>query len=468
MLRGASPVMPVAPAPGGIGLRHYGLLGFLAFPFAIMQGPGLAILPNLYAQRFSLDLASLGAALLVVKLVFDAALNPVIGYLSDRTPGPAGRRKPWIVAGVALSVMGVYRLYVPPADASLEYLLIWISVVTAGWTVLDVAYTAWSAELTHDYDARSRIAFTRQLFNNLGLLALGFTPLMFSRENAMDFDVLRAAAVFSMVAMPLVTLLTVLLVPQGDSHRPQAGVNPLRSLLHTLGNRPFQWFCAYSVVTYLAMGSASAMFFLFFSSYLKLGSHFTLVLVNSMFWALVSVPLWSRLILRVSKQAVVVGGSVVMILSMLMAHIIDPGPRALPLYMLMDASWYVALMAIESGLRAMLGDIVDFGQLKSGEQRAGEFAAVWSLVTKGALAAGTAVAYQVVARFGFDPAAATITPEGVTGMKLSMGALPATLMLPALALAFAYPLTRARAVVVRRSLERRADRAERNTAESAG
>jgi Na+/melibiose symporter-like transporter len=53
-------------------------------------------------------------------------------------------------------------------------------------------------------------------------------------------------------------------------------------------------------------------------------------------------------------------------------------------------------------------------------------------------------------------------------MKLSMGALPATLMLPALALAFAYPLTRARAVVVRRSLERRADRAERNTAESAG
>jgi Na+/melibiose symporter-like transporter len=157
-----------------------------------------------------------------------------------------------------------------------------------------------------------------------------------------------------------------------------------------------------------------------------------------------------------------------MILSMLMAHIIDPGPRALPLYMLMDASWYVALMAIESGLRAMLGDIVDFGQLKSGEQRAGEFAAVWSLVTKGALAAGTAVAYQVVARFGFDPAAATITPEGVTGMKLSMGALPATLMLPALALAFAYPLTRARAAVVRRSLERRADRAERNTAERAG
>lgn len=459
--------MPVAPVQGVIGLRHYGLLGFLAFPFAIMQGPGLAILPNLYAQRFSLDLASLGAALLVVKLAFDAALNPVIGFLSDRTPGPAGRRKPWIVAGVALSVVGVYRLYVPPADASLEYLVIWISVVTAGWTVLDVGYTAWSAELTHDYDARSRIAFTRQLFNNLGLLALAFAPLVFSRESAMDFDVLRVAAVFSMVAMPLVTLLTVLLVPQGDSHVPQASMNPIRSFMQTLRNRPFQWFCACSFMTFLAMGSAGAMFFLFFSSYLKLGSHFTLVLVNSMFWALVSVPVWSRLILRVSKQSVVVGGSLVMIFSMLLAHLIDPGPRALPLYMLMDASWYVALMAIESGLRAMLGDIVDFEQLKTGEQRAGEFTAAWSLVTKGALAAGVAIAYQLVARFGFDPAAENITSEGVTGIKLSMGALPATLMLPALALAFAFPLTRARAAVVQRSLERRADRVARKMARGA-
>jgi len=437
-----------------IGRREYGLLGFLAFPFVIMQGPGLAILPNLYAQKFPIDLAELGVALLVVRLLFDAALNPVIGYLSDRTRTPIGRRKPWIIIGAAISVFGIYQLYVPPQQASLHYLVIWISVVTAGWTIFDVAYTAWSAELTHDYDGRARIAFIRQFFSNAGLLCLALAPFALSRTHEMDFDVLHAAAWFSLLAMPLVAALTLVTVPQGDSHVPTESANPLRSLMRTLSNRPFQWFCGYSFFVYLAMGSAGALFFLFFSSYLKLGPHFTLVTVNSMAWAIASIPVWNRVIERTSKRTVMLGGTIVLIGSLLMAHVLYPGKLALPLYMVMDASWYISLVAIESAMRASIGDIVDFDQLRTREQRAGEFTAAWTLTCKAALAIGSASAYSIVALFGFDPKAETVTEHGALGLKVTMGAFPASLLLIAIALVLAFPLTRARSAVVRRAVER--------------
>jgi Na+/melibiose symporter-like transporter len=85
----------VAQASSGARTSAYYLFGSFALPFMIMQGPGLAILPNLYAERFHFDLARLGVTLLVVRLVFDALLNPIVGLCSDRTESrcrPAPRR----------------------------------------------------------------------------------------------------------------------------------------------------------------------------------------------------------------------------------------------------------------------------------------------------------------------------------------------------------------------------------------
>src|ERR1700677_3881776 len=89
------------------------LFGSFALPFMIMQGPGLAILPNLYAEHFHFNLATLGVTLLLVRIVFDALLNPIVALCSDRTESRFGQRKPWLLAGAALGTVGIFNLYVP-------------------------------------------------------------------------------------------------------------------------------------------------------------------------------------------------------------------------------------------------------------------------------------------------------------------------------------------------------------------
>ena len=58
----------------------YGLMGL---PLAFVALPLYVILPNHYAKAFGVPLATLGAILLGARL-FDAAIDPLLGRLSDR------------------------------------------------------------------------------------------------------------------------------------------------------------------------------------------------------------------------------------------------------------------------------------------------------------------------------------------------------------------------------------------------
>lgn len=51
-----------------------------------------------YVDILGLDLRAYGIVM-VVYAVIDAIGNPVLGYLSDRTRTPFGRRRPWLVVG---------------------------------------------------------------------------------------------------------------------------------------------------------------------------------------------------------------------------------------------------------------------------------------------------------------------------------------------------------------------------------
>ena len=86
-----------------------------AFPLAIILFPAYAILPSFYASHTRIPLATIGIILLASRL-FDAVIDPFIGYLSDNTRSRWGARKPWLVVGTVASMICVYPLYVPSPD----------------------------------------------------------------------------------------------------------------------------------------------------------------------------------------------------------------------------------------------------------------------------------------------------------------------------------------------------------------
>ena len=83
-----------------VDLFSYGLLGL---PLAAGTLPVYLFVPTFYAEELGLGLAAVGAVLFWTRLL-DVVSDPIIGWLSDRTPGRFGRRVPWIVIASSTSI----------------------------------------------------------------------------------------------------------------------------------------------------------------------------------------------------------------------------------------------------------------------------------------------------------------------------------------------------------------------------
>ena len=73
--------------------------GLADMPIQMAAIPVAAFIPNYYGQDLGLSLAAVGTIWLMTRL-FDAVSDPLIGWLSDRTSTPWGRRRVWMVAAV--------------------------------------------------------------------------------------------------------------------------------------------------------------------------------------------------------------------------------------------------------------------------------------------------------------------------------------------------------------------------------
>src|SRR5690606_27857034 len=91
-------------------------------PMAFWYVPLTALLPAFYAEHVGVGLAAMGGFLLISRL-FDIFLDPVLGRWCDNTKTRFGRRRPWIVLGAPICMLGVWLLLMPPEGANGWYLL---------------------------------------------------------------------------------------------------------------------------------------------------------------------------------------------------------------------------------------------------------------------------------------------------------------------------------------------------------
>ena len=163
-------------------LLAYGLPGL---PLAVVGLPLFIYLPTFYAETIGIDLATIGLILLLVRLC-DVMTDPLVGVLSDRTRGRFGRRRPWILASLPVLCLSIYFLFVPPESAGVTHLLIWSLLLYLGWTMIQLPYAAWGAELSSDYHDRSRVTGVREVFVIIGTLIAASVPLLVGGEDQPD------------------------------------------------------------------------------------------------------------------------------------------------------------------------------------------------------------------------------------------------------------------------------------------
>jgi Na+/melibiose symporter-like transporter len=117
---------------------------------------------------------------------WDSINDPVIGFLSDKTPKSLGRRRIWIIASIPMiRFLNVHSFSTPP-DAGAGYLLTrTLAIYTAG-TMAIVPMNAWSAEITDAYQQRNRINGIRAASGLFGTLAALTIPAITGQQGSQD------------------------------------------------------------------------------------------------------------------------------------------------------------------------------------------------------------------------------------------------------------------------------------------
>lgn len=181
--------------------------------------------------------------------------NPVFGALSDRTPGRFGRRRPWLLGGAVVGLVG--SIVIVAADSVL--------VLTLGWVLAQTAYNASFAAvaaLLGDQVAEEQRASASGLFGAAAFLGT-VPPLLLA-------TILPARLDIVVLAMPIAAVVVVAICCSRISDPPlqrtdsaTAGLREHRTRIDIRHNREFAWMWLQRFLMHLAI-SFTTVFTLFF------------------------------------------------------------------------------------------------------------------------------------------------------------------------------------------------------------
>ncbi len=356
---------------------------------------------------------ALAGSLLFLARIFDIVTDPLMGVVSDRSRGAAGRRRPFLLAGALVSAAAFAALFNPPAWPGIA-LTAWCGAAllayAAGYTLFIVPYLAMPAEMTTSYHERSRLMSARVVFASLGILAGGalaptlITALGGGRAGYAGMSLALAALIGG-------SMLACFYGTRGARFTEHvATAMGLREQLTTaLGNRPFAWLLA-SKFAHLAGVSVTntSLLFLMTTVLGRAESAAAVFGLAAVAGTMLSMPAWLAASRRFGKRNTYMAGVAIYIPVLLTWLAADPGE---PGWALLARGAAIGL--VTGGLtltaQAMLPDTIEHDARRSGLRREGSFAAVYSAVEKTAAALGPLVLGVALSGAGSERAAAADT-----------------------------------------------------------
>jgi Na+/melibiose symporter-like transporter len=435
------------------------LLAYAAPTVALqaMMVPLLMFLPPAYSQAAGLSLAVVGA-MFAIGRAFEAFTDPLIGALSDRTTAAFGRRRVWMAAGTPVALVATWFLLTPGPGTSAGYLLVWLIVFYAGWTMVFIPHQTWGGEMTGDYHERTRIAGFRETGSFVGYLLASAVPLVYLQFvlgiAAPTYEqIVQTVGVFFVVALPLAVLWCLRRVP--TAARAEGETPPSWSELFAIlrRNRPFARLTAAFLVDRLAMGTYFFVQPLFISFALGMPQNVLWVALANTVAAVALAPLWVPVTRRLGKHRAYCVANGVTMLAYVLLFFAEPGGLALVLLA-------NVIMGFGNGGTmitppAMAADAVDHDELQSGVQQMGGHMAFLAFVFKAGMAFGPLLGGLFLAAFGYEQAGQGLDAEAALGIRLCASWLPVLLLLVPVALMWKFPIDSARHAEIRRALDAR-------------
>ncbi|ANJ26571.1 MFS transporter [Agromyces aureus] len=417
---------------------------------------GFATLPGLVLVFYMTD--TLGVTALVAGLVvtaakvWDVVIDPWIGEHSDRALARTGSRRTWMrIGAIALPVGFVLTFAVPaglaPAASGVWVFLAFLATATA-FSLFQVPYIALPAELTSDYDARTRLLSWRVVVLSLAILLFGAGGPMLRRmgdDEATGYLVMAIVAGLVIGAGMLVAVTT---APRGlpGVQAPRRGIRAAyaEGFAALRRSAPFRALLATFVLQGLATGVMLAGANYVAVWVLDSEDALTLLFVALIAPAVLCAPLWSRISRSTGKERAFRWASLLFaVASLSMVGMIWAPGAWVYLPVALAGAAYAGMQTLPM---AMLPDVISHDAREHGEGRAGSFGGIWTAGETAGMALGATVLTIVLALTGYlESTGSTVVEQpaaAVAGIAVSFSALPALLVFLSLVPLSRYALRR--------------------------
>ena len=423
-----------------------------AVPLAVLAVPLITYLPTFYATEIGVKLTAVGVVFMFGRAC-DGAFDLLVGMMSDSTRGRFGRRKPWMLAGLVPLMVSTWMLCQPSPGVGAGYLCVMLILFYVAWTVVQIPYLSWGAELAHSYDDRTVVFGFQQGGTLIGIiLGTGLPALLLPSASSIR-STLSVISITAIILLPTTVIATLLFLPErpaSECGRIPINFVELRKIIRS--NRPYIAFLIQWLAAYTAINIYSATMVLLITERLDLPGAF----MSLVFWqylsAIALLPLTLRAAHAIGRHKMLVLGLATIVAVLLLLMIVPARHYAI-------AAAVFALLGLPSAAvwalpPAMIADLADFGRLQGGTESTGTYMAGYNLVLKGGMALGVGIAFPLLASLGFDT---TRLPPAQGGWSLLIVccAIPAAMLIPCACLIWRYPIDAHRQELIQIRLRRR-------------
>jgi GPH family glycoside/pentoside/hexuronide:cation symporter len=419
-----------------------------------------------YTAALGLSPALVGAAL-AVSLLMEMFVDPAMGYMSDRTRHRYGRRHPWMFAGGCLMAVCFYFLWAVPLALHgrelplLFYLVLVNLLLRAGLSMFFIPYLALGFELSPDHEGRSKIQAVRQVMSivaNLAGPALAWS--VFFRDTAgldgakipgtsLPQNYVRMGMFFSLTS--LLCVLAALWLTRAWSGDTRAGpVAAGRGAAHFRAGlrQSFEDTNVRRVLGFIFLAGAAMVwvssfqpyvyvYFMGFAPWQKTIAHGA-----TMIGMAVGCVLSAWIAKRFDKKgAVILGGVVSLLCTGTLAGLFLTGAvplgtvRAFACFVVFHAAFWLGNGILLPAGIAMIAALAALHQRRTGMNKDGAYAALFSLTTKIAMSFALLGSGLVLRLVGFSPCAAqgAYAPDAIWRLGLAMFLVGPLMLVAALA-----------------------------------
>ena len=403
---------------------------------------------GLYLLYFYTDVVgisgSLAGLIYFIGMAWDAATDPFMGYMAERTRTKWGVYRPYLLFGnIPLALSFVLLFWVPPLEgSSLFFFLLFANLLhRTCFTLVSVPFSSLTPRITSDSQERTNLTGFRMLGAQTGtnLMALLAFPIIFwigGEDESMGFVVLASIAGITAILIHSITFITVQ-EPDNDQGIERVG-GSLADAARAIGkNKPF-WL-VFSAT--LIVGITTIFFgnnLIYYTKYaLDLHEHQGTILFTSGIVAFLSIPIWWIISNRLGKKITWLISSTITLSSLILFYFYD-------IKTLNELLFLVAFIGFGSGAGgilfwSMLPDTIEYGEVHTGVRSESSLYGFMTFAQKGSIAIAVLILGWVLDAIGYQ-ANQAMSLTTIDNMKIIMTLIPILGISCSLIIIYFYPI----------------------------